>query len=44
MLMESSPRYRWVIANQEEEARRDRDIETITGELDLRGLWTEPKR
>ncbi|MFQ6485069.1 ABC transporter ATP-binding protein [Brachybacterium epidermidis] len=42
-LMESSPRYRWVIANQEEEARRDRDIETITGELDLRGLWTEPK-
>ena len=43
-LMESSPRYRWVIANQEEEARRDRDIETITGELDLRGLWTEPKR
>lgn len=43
-LMESSPRYRWVIANQEEEARRDRDIETITGELDLRGLWTESKR
>lgn len=43
-LMESSPRYRWVIANQEEEARRDRDIETMTGELDLRGLWTEPKR
>ncbi|MBE9403350.1 ABC transporter ATP-binding protein/permease [Brachybacterium sp. p3-SID1565] len=43
-LMESSPRYRWVIANQEEEARRDRDIETMTGELDLRGLWTESKR
>ncbi|PZP14203.1 MAG: ABC transporter [Brachybacterium faecium] len=43
-LMESSSRYRWVIANQEEEARRDRDIETMTGELDLRGLWTEPKR
>ena len=43
-LMRTSPRYRWVIANQEEEARHDRDIETMTGELDLQGLWTEPKR
>lgn len=43
-LMRTSPRYRWVIANQEEEARRDRDIEAMTGELDLRGLWTEPNR
>ncbi|MBB5832804.1 ATP-binding cassette subfamily B protein [Brachybacterium aquaticum] len=36
-LMARSARYRWVIANQEEEKRRDQDIETLTGELDLRG-------
>src|SRR5699024_12511046 len=38
-LMASSARYRWAIAQQEEEARRDQDIETMTGELDLRGPW-----
>ncbi|MGY5766506.1 ABC transporter ATP-binding protein [Brachybacterium sp. DNPG3] len=38
-LMRTSARYRYVIANQEEEARRDQDIETLTGELDLRGAW-----
>ncbi|MCW1803841.1 ABC transporter ATP-binding protein [Brachybacterium squillarum] len=37
-LMASSARYRWVIANQEEETRRDQDIEALTGELDLRGI------
>ena len=37
-LMASSARYRWVIANQEEERRRDQDIETLTGELDLSSL------
>ncbi len=37
-LMASSARYRWVIANQEEERRRDQDIETLTGELDLSAL------
>ncbi|WP_106507788.1 ABC transporter ATP-binding protein [Brachybacterium timonense] len=37
-LMRTSARYRWVIANQEEEARRDRDIETLTGELNLSAL------
>jgi ATP-binding cassette subfamily B protein len=37
-LMHSSARYRYVIANQEEEARRDQDIETLTGELDLREI------
>ena len=36
--MHSSARYRYVIANQEEEARRDQDIETLTGELDLREI------
>ena len=41
-LMASSARYRWVIAHQEEEARRDQDIETMTGELDLRGQWGDP--
>ncbi|UQN28521.1 ABC transporter ATP-binding protein [Brachybacterium kimchii] len=35
-LMRSSARYRYVIANQEEEARSNQDIETLTGELDLR--------
>src|SRR5690625_7518498 len=40
--MASSARYRWVIAHQEEEARRDQDIETMTGELDLRGQWGDP--
>ena len=40
-LMASSARYRWVIAHQEEEARRDQDIETMTGELDLRGQWID---
>ena len=38
-LMASSPRYRWVIANQEEERRRNQDVETLTGELDLRGAF-----
>jgi ATP-binding cassette subfamily B protein len=38
-LMARSARYRWVIANQEEERRRDQDIETLTGELDMRGAW-----
>lgn len=42
-LMRSSPRYRWVIADQEEEARRDQDIETMTGELDLRGIGGEAR-
>ena len=37
-LMASSARYRWVIANQEEETRRDQDIEALTGELDLREI------
>ncbi|MBP2381041.1 ATP-binding cassette subfamily B protein [Brachybacterium sacelli] len=37
-LLESSPRYRWVIANQQEEARRDQDIVTLTGELELRAI------
>lgn len=40
-LMERSERYRWVIATQEEETRRDQDIETLTGELDLRGVRGE---
>ena len=44
-LMASSARYRWVIANQEEERRRGQDIETMTGELDLRGIsGTEVQR
>lgn len=38
-LMASSARYRYVIANQADEARRDQDIVTLTGELDLRGAW-----
>jgi ATP-binding cassette subfamily B protein len=38
-LMQTSARYRYVIANQAEEARRDQDIETLTGELDMRGAW-----
>ncbi|MGO2359527.1 MAG: ABC transporter ATP-binding protein [Brachybacterium tyrofermentans] len=37
-MMETSARYRWVIANQEEEVRRDQDIVTLTGELDLRAI------
>ncbi|PCC35412.1 ABC transporter ATP-binding protein [Brachybacterium alimentarium] len=37
-LMKTSPRYRWVIANQEEEVRRDQDIETLTGELELSAI------
>nr|WP_253705346.1 ABC transporter ATP-binding protein [Brachybacterium sp. P6-10-X1] len=37
-LLKSSPRYRWVIANQAEEARRDQDIETLTGELELAAI------
>ena len=40
-LMASSARYRWVIANQEEERRRDQDIETLTGELELRAIQEE---
>jgi len=40
-LMVSSARYRWVIANQEEERRRDQDIETLTGELELRAIQEE---
>ncbi len=40
-LMGSSARYRWVIANQEEERRRDQDIETLTGELELRAIQEE---
>ncbi|MGO3289272.1 ABC transporter ATP-binding protein, partial [Brachybacterium sp.] len=37
-LMATSARYRWVIANQAEERRRDQDIETLTGELELRAI------
>lgn len=37
-LLKTSARYRWVIANQEEEARRDQDIETLTGELELSAI------
>ncbi|WP_122939158.1 ABC transporter ATP-binding protein [Brachybacterium sp. EE-P12] len=40
-LMARSARYRWVIANQEEERRRDQDIETLTGELELRAIQEE---
>ncbi|WP_422116264.1 ABC transporter ATP-binding protein [Brachybacterium sp. UNK5269] len=40
-LMETSPRYRWVIAHQAEEKRRDQDIETLTGELELRAIQEE---
>ncbi|WP_114853226.1 ABC transporter ATP-binding protein [Brachybacterium sp. YJGR34] len=40
-LMRTSARYRWVIANQEEEKRRDQDIETLTGELELRAIQEE---
>ena len=40
-LMASSARYRWVIAHQEEERRRDQDIETLTGELELRAIQEE---
>ena len=40
-LMARSARYRWVIANQEEERRRDQDIETLTGELELRASQEE---
>ncbi|MDN6399706.1 MAG: ABC transporter ATP-binding protein/permease [Brachybacterium sp.] len=40
-LMASSARYRWVIAYQEEERRRDQDIETLTGELELRAIQEE---
>ena len=40
-LMASSARYRWVIAHQEEERRRDQDIETLTGELELRAIHEE---
>lgn len=42
-LMASSARYRWVIANQEEETRRDQDIEALTGELDLREIQRAPE-
>lgn len=34
-LMAASAHYRYVIANQEQEAARNRDIETLTGELEL---------
>lgn len=37
-LMRDSARYRYVIANQEQEAARNRDIETLTGELELRSV------
>ncbi|MDN5688438.1 MAG: ABC transporter ATP-binding protein/permease [Brachybacterium sp.] len=37
-LLKTSARYRWVIANQAEEARRDQDIETLTGELELAAI------
>jgi ATP-binding cassette subfamily B protein len=37
-LMRSSARYRYVIANQEEEARSNQDIVTLTGELDLQEI------
>ncbi|NMA76186.1 MAG: ABC transporter ATP-binding protein [Actinomycetales bacterium] len=40
-LMENSARYRWVIAHQAEERRRDQDIETLTGELELRAIQEE---
>jgi ATP-binding cassette subfamily B protein len=40
-LMAGSARYRWVIANQAEERRRDQDIETLTGELELRAIGEE---
>src|SRR5699024_5967299 len=40
-LMASSARYRWVIANQAEERRRDQDIVTLTGELELRAIQEE---
>ncbi|ASK65966.1 ABC transporter [Brachybacterium avium] len=40
-LLASSARYRWVIAHQEEERRRDQDIETLTGELELRAIQEE---
>ncbi|GAA4521008.1 ABC transporter ATP-binding protein [Brachybacterium paraconglomeratum] len=40
-LMATSARYRWVIANQAEERRRDQDIETLTGELELRAIQEE---
>ena len=40
-LMASSARYRWVIANQAEERRRDQDIETLTGEIELRAIQEE---
>ena len=40
-LMETSARYRWVIAHQAEERRRDQDIETLTGELELRAIQEE---
>lgn len=40
-LMDSSARYRWVIAHQAEERRRDQDIETLTGELELRAIQEE---
>ena len=40
-LMASSARYRWVIAHQAEERRRDQDIETLTGELELRAIQEE---
>lgn len=39
-LMRRSSQYRYVIAHQAEEARRDQDIETLTGELDLRAVQT----
>lgn len=37
-LMASSALYRYVIANQEQEAARNRDIETMTGELELQAV------
>ncbi|MGP9613208.1 ABC transporter ATP-binding protein [Brachybacterium sp. AOP42-B2-9] len=40
-LMATSARYRWVIANQAEQRRRDQDIETLTGELELRAIQEE---
>ncbi|MGP9695424.1 ABC transporter ATP-binding protein [Brachybacterium sp. AOP25-B2-12] len=37
-LMRDSARYRYVIANQEQVAARNRDIETLTGEIELRAV------
>ncbi|WP_432803656.1 ABC transporter ATP-binding protein [Brachybacterium sillae] len=43
-LLASSARYRFVIAAQEQEAREARTIETLTGEMDLRGVAGEEAR